>query len=93
VSGGRCCKAEADEVIAVRSARLPYLNIAGWLIPGGVLALMPKCPACLAAYIALATGCALSATTAAGLRATLVTLCAVSLVSLGMRAVSRSLAR
>ncbi|MBI2422541.1 MAG: hypothetical protein HYV27_06910 [Candidatus Hydrogenedentes bacterium] len=55
---------------------------AGWVAPGAVLALMPKCPACVAAYIALATGIGLSLDNAALLRSFLLLVCVASLCGL-----------
>lgn len=58
---------------------------AQWLIPGVTLMLIPKCPVCLAGYIALFTGVSLSLTTAAWLRGLLILLCLTTLVLLLVR--------
>lgn len=47
-------------------------TIAGWVAPLATLTLVPKCPACLAAYLLLATGLGLSATLASAVWGALV---------------------
>jgi len=44
------------------------LTLTRWSLPGLVLILLPKCPACLAAYIALGTGLSLSVAASSYLR-------------------------
>ena len=51
-------------------------EIAGWIIPSALLALLPKCPLCLAAYLAAGTGIGLSFPAATHLRAALLLFCA-----------------
>jgi hypothetical protein len=69
-----CCK------VARRSG-----EIAGWILPGAILALLPKCPMCLAAYLMVATGISISVAAAVSMRAFLVACCVSSVVLLGRR--------
>ena len=68
-------------------------EIVGGVVPSAPLALLPKCPACVAAYVALATGIGISLPTATCLRAMLVVLCGASLLFITARRLRILLAR
>ena len=65
--------------------------VAGWVIPGAVLALLPKCPACVAGYVALATGVSLPFATASYLRMLILIVCTAALLFAAARQVRRVL--
>ena len=68
-------------------------EIAGWIVPSVTLALLPKCPVCVAAYVAFATGIGISLPTATYLRAMLAVLCVASLVLITARRLRSLFAR
>ena len=59
--------------IAAGGRRTAFWTLWAW--PGLALALLPKCPACLAGYVALWTGIGLSMPAATGLQRALVLIC------------------
>ena len=62
-----------------------FLRIASPIASTIALALLPKCPVCLAAYLMMATGISISVAAAVSLRVFLVLMCVSSLVLLGRR--------
>jgi hypothetical protein len=70
--------AEGDPHPASFSRR--SLQLITKMIPVAILAVLPKCPACLAAYVALGTGIGLSLTAATYLRLSLIVACVASLM-------------
>ena len=66
------------------------VTLGSWVIPGVVLAVLPKCPACFAAYAALWTGIGISMPVASGLRLALLVVSITSLAFLAFRAVRRA---
>jgi hypothetical protein len=64
-----------------------------WAIPVTVLALVPKCPMCVAAYVVLFTGIGLSLPAAAAIRWGLIVLSMAALAFLLFRAARRRWAK
>jgi hypothetical protein len=101
VSAHRCCEVPpirsgepGRETFTARAtyggARQPAhlrrcLDIAVWVVPGAILALLPKCPVCFAAYVAIGTGVGLSLSTATYLRMLLLVLGVASLLYLAAK--------
>jgi hypothetical protein len=75
--------------MSARSCCRRGAEAAGWVVPAATLALLPKCPACVAAYVALATGVGVSFSTAAYIRSSLVIACVAVLAFVAARGAIR----
>lgn len=64
-------------------------GVAGCVVPAAVLVLLPKCPLCIAAYIAAGTGIGVAVSIAASLRTLLLVLCVACLGYFAARHVLR----
>jgi hypothetical protein len=56
-----------------------------WLFPATLLVLMPKCPLCVAAYVALFTGIGITVSTARWIQILMQVFCLTSLAYLAVR--------
>jgi hypothetical protein len=79
-AGSLAARGEGGVSIARRS-----IDVAGWLVPGVLLAFFPKCPLCVASYVAIATGLGISLTAATYLRSAVLVLCLGSLAMMAGR--------
>jgi hypothetical protein len=67
-SGNEAANVATDGLPAPSSRLRRSLTLTRWSLPALVLILLPKCPACLAAYIALGTGLSLTVAASSYLR-------------------------
>jgi hypothetical protein len=88
----RCCQTATQ---GRENARRPASRwrrggeIAGWLIPGATLVLLPKCPVCVAMYVALFSGVGISLASASKLRTSLLVLCIATLFCLALKRLAK----
>lgn len=88
------CPCRRDAVSPTPSLRERQLarrtrGAASWALPSVALALVPKCPMCIAAYLAIGGGLGVSLSTAAHLRTALLWLCWSALFLLTVRLLMR----
>jgi hypothetical protein len=81
--------AKSGNCVGGRSIVRRALDVVGWILPGTIVALIPKCPMCLAAYVAAWTGIGLSFSAAAHLRLSLLVLCVGLILFLAVKATHR----
>ena len=95
MSPHRCCADVPDTRLNSRRSGFARrgLDRVRWVLPAAGLALIPKCPACLAAYIAIGTGFGVSMTAAAELRIVMLAVCIASLGYLAVRPLRRFFGR
>jgi hypothetical protein len=70
-----------------------FLSFVGWIVPTAILALIPKCPACVAGYAVIGTSVGLSLSASTQLRLAVIVLCVVSLSYLWTKSVLFVVAR
>ena len=81
----QCCGVVDGDAEKRVPNRRRFRSMAGWIVPSATLALIPKCPMCLAAYLAIGTGLGVSISTATYLRMALIVMCVASLLYLAGR--------
>ncbi len=85
-----CCDVSPNRM------RPPWIRrmreLVAWIVPSALIVLVPKCPMCLAAYVAVWTGVGLSMTTASYLWWAMLILCVASLLFLIVKRFDRILA-
>ena len=89
MSAHDCCAVPREAGPPSRRLGRPTTEAASCFLSGILWALLPKCPACLAAWIAVGTGIGLSTLAASRIRMVLLGLCLVPFACLTVRSISR----
>jgi hypothetical protein len=87
-----CCRTASRDLdnASQPASRLCHKGeIARWIIPSATLVFLPKCPACVAAYVMLFSGVGISVGSASNLRTSLTILCVAALLGLTLRRLCR----
>ena len=87
------CHDRADGQVVERSWTRAVRGAVSWIVPSVVLAAMPKCPVCVAAYVALFTGCGISLAAASSLWWIVVIGCVATLLYLALQTLRRAMRR
>ncbi len=66
-----------------------WARATGWVLPSAVMVLMPKCPMCVVAYVAIVTGAGISVSAAAELRVGGLVVCVMVLAWVAAKALFR----
>jgi hypothetical protein len=85
-----CSCANGPQTIVGGAGAPPYrrfLNFIGWIVPTAILALIPKCPICVAGYAVIGSSVGFSLSAFAQLRLALIVLCVASLCFVGTKSV------
>jgi hypothetical protein len=85
-----CNCANPPRIMVGGAGAAPYrrvLNFIGWIVPTAILALIPKCPVCVAGYAVIGTSVGFSLSAFAQLRLALIVLSLVSLSYVGTKSV------
>jgi hypothetical protein len=86
------CHAGSDGLKSIASGPQRFRRAASWIVPSLALAAIPKCPICLAAYIALFTGCGISLAMADAVRLIMAASCIACLAYLAAKTLSATIA-
>ncbi len=91
----RCRCNDGESAVPTSFQRWPWRIVAfiEWALPITTLALVPKCPGCVAAYVLLLTGVGISFEAATAMRSTLIAVCVAALTYLLLKVVRRVLIR
>jgi hypothetical protein len=90
-----CCSSDVatPETHPSGSAWRRVRSVASWILPGVILAAMPKCPVCVTAYVALFTGCGISLAAAGVARSLVVVGCIGFFAYLAVKSLGNVLSR